>query len=469
MRFIILLLAFIIPSEIQNASVFFQKEQLIVFIQDSDSKVGSTFNKEILPQIESLSKEQGVEYILEAIGADAPKEVTYTPFVAFRDNRGVSYFSGRWNQISKIKNFIRSTRVLHQMKESNIKDEILVWETGRMNVIAPLKVTELKGKLPKKFDAEFFQKEALASIEEGSSNFNIQSGIDATLSTRSFYWAMYPYRDESGRYNITGEIYSQYNCVDPIYTHFENPVVNKDCKKAFKEMTSILEVETLRQMNNPEKGDGFDVVSNDVKEVSWNKFGNIEAKNEGEEEVDWSKFKLKKEWKVKGVFAENVPLIYFKFMQPLDGYTGEVKELNGELSLLNDTSIKGAKGEFRIPIKAITMGDPGLDDAIHSFILDGEKYPEASFVFEKMEWISGDLEGGSQSEFTTNGIMEMKGKSTRVLAKGLIKPYLMNEQSLLNVNLKFSIDKSEFGVESGPDGPDEIKEEMEFYMNFLME
>jgi len=468
-RIILLIFTFLIPCTTQDAPFYnYQKEQLIIFIQSSDSDISSNFQKEILPQIESLANEEGVEYILQEVDTNAPKEVTYTPFIAFRDVRGVSYFSGRWNQVSKVKNFIRSTRVIHQQKEVNLKEDILALKEGRMNLVAPLKVTELKGKMPKKYTQESFKQEALSAIELGSSKFNRISNIDATLSTRSFYWAIYPYRDDSGKYHITGEIYSQYNCVDPVYTHFETPVVNKDCKKAFQEMARILEIETFRQVKNPENGDGFDIVNN-IEEVSWESFGAINNYEEGKPEIDWSTFQSKKEWKVKGAFADNVPLLYFKFIQPLDGYTGEVTELEGELSLENPNSINKAKGDFSIPITAITMGDKGLDKAIHTSILNGEKYPEATFNFDEIKLVSGNLKGEDPSNFTTTGFMELKGKQIAIDAKGMIKPYIRDNRSYLNVNLKFGIDKSEFGVEKGPDGPDEIKEQMEFYMNFLME
>lgn len=470
MRFILLLFTFLIPFTTQDSSfILQQKEQLIVFTQASNSEVSSNFKKEILPQIETLAKEENIEYILQEIDDNAPEEVSYTPFITFRDVRGVSYFSGRWNQISKVKNFIRSTRVVHQQKEANIKEDILVMKDGRMNLLAPLKVTELKGKMPKKYSQETFKQEALDAIESGSQLFNRIPNIDATLSTRSFYWAMYPYRDNSGKYHITGEIYSQYNCVDPIYTHFETPVVHKDCRKAFQQMASILETETLKQLKNPENGDGFDMVEGNIKDMSWNKFGVINHSEEGAEEIDWTTFQSKKDWNVKGAFADNVPLLYFKFIQPLDGYTGEVTSLEGKLSLENPKSIDKAKGSFSIPITAITMGDIGLDEAIHTSILNGEKYPEATFSFDEMKLLSGNLDGGNESDFITSGFMELKGKRISIDAKGLIRPYIRNNESYLNVNLTFGIDKSNFGVEKGPDGPDDIREQMEFYMNFLME
>lgn len=469
-RLLILSFAFLIPTTIHNETFIIEKkEQLIVFVQKSNSEVHQVFKEEMLPQIKELAESEGLEYVLQEIDGNAPKEVTYTPFISFRDSRGVSVFSGRWNQITKIKNFIRSTRVLHQGNESNYKKDILVWQWGRMNLIAPLKITDLQGKLPKNYDAEDFKKKAKAAIEKGSARFNIKKQIDVNLKTRSFYWAMYPYRDKKGKYHITGEIYSQYNCVDPIYKHFENPVIDKDYAKAFQKMAAILEEQLVYQMDNPKNGDGFKIVDTKVKSIPWNKFGKIEGENGEEESQDWSLYKGKKNWKVKGAFADNIPMVYFKFMQPIDGYTGEVRDLKGELLLENEDNLKGAKGKFTIPITAITMGDSGLDDAIHTFILDGEKHPEASFTFKEIKQLSGSLEGKDKSEVEISGEMELKGKTASVQTKGIIKPYIRDGKSYLHVNVKFGINKSDFEVKKGPDGPDEIKEQMEFYMNFLME
>ncbi|MGK0391793.1 MAG: polyisoprenoid-binding protein YceI, partial [Maribacter sp.] len=182
---------------------------------------------------------------------------------------------------------------------------------------------------------------------------------------------------------------------------------------------------------------------------------------------DKSLFESKKEWKVVGAFADNIPMIYFSFMQPLDGYTGEVKELNGELILESDDNLKNATGTFNIPITAITMGDDGLDKAIHTSILDGESYPNASFSFEKIE-NSQELSFSNEQKITIKGKMNLKGKSSPIITAGTIKPYVRDSKSYLHVNLSFNVDKSIFGVEKGPDGPDDIKENMVFYMNFLL-
>jgi polyisoprenoid-binding protein YceI len=468
MRILILFLLFLIPASMQNqVFIIAEQEQLIIFTQKTNSEVNAVFMEEMLPQIKELASAEGISFIFSEIDEIAPRDVSYTPFIAFRNTRGTSYFSGRWNQMTKIKNFVRSSRVLHQGKEPNYKENILTWQNGRMNMIAPLKITELQGKLPKNYNADAFMKAAKAAIEEGTPNFNFKNKVNATLSTRSFYWAMYPYRDKKGRYSITAEIYSQYNCVDPIYTHFENPVVHKNLEKAFQQMAAILEEQVVYQLDNPKNGDGFGIVEAAIKSIPWNQFGKMEEKEKNDATQDKSLFESKKEWKVVGAFADNIPMIYFSFMQPLDGYTGEVKELNGELILESDDNLKNATGTFNIPITAITMGDDGLDKAIHTSILDGESYPNASFSFEKIE-NSQELSFSNEQKITIKGKMNLKGKSSPIITAGTIKPYVRDSKSYLHVNLSFNVDKSIFGVEKGPDGPDDIKENMVFYMNFLL-
>lgn len=469
MRILILSLLFLIPSVIQNeVFILAGQEQLIVFTQKTNSEVNAVFMEEMLPQIKELASEEGISFIFSEIDEIAPKDVSYTPFIAFRNAGGTSYFSGRWNQMTKIKNFIRSSRVLHQGKEPNYKENILTWQKGRMDMIAPLKITELQGKLPKNYDTDAFMKEAKAAVEAGTPNFNFKNKVNATLSTRSFYWAMYPYRDKKGRYSITGEIYSQYNCVDPIYTHFENPVVHKKLDKAFQEMAAILEEQVMYQLDNPKNGDGFGIVKTEIKSIPWNQFGKMDEQGDDDVRQDESLFETKKEWKVVGAFADNIPMIYFSFMQPLDGYTGEVKELNGTLTLENDNNLQNATGDFNIPVTAITMGDDGLDEAIHTSILDGGTYPNASFTFEKIA-MSHELSFSNEQKISIRGSMNLKGKSSPIKTVGTIKPYVRNGNSYLHANLSFNVDKSIFGVEKGPDGPDDIKENMVFYMNFLLQ
>ncbi len=448
---------------------FTPKEQLIVFIQDINSEVNEAFNNEMLTKIKKLAEDEKMEFIIEEIKENAPKEITHTPAIVFRNNTGVSYFNGRWNNIDKIKNFIRGTRVMHQQKKDNTRLDEMVWSIDRIQIYAPIKITELQGKIPKKFNEIAFLEIAKKGIEKGTVRFNKTKKINADLSTRSFHLAMYPYRDKKGKYSITGEIYSQHNCIDPIYTHFKNPVVDKDPEKAFKKMAAILEEQIVHQMKNPENGDGFDIVPNTIKSTPWNKFGKMEDNENEMTENDWGEFNYKKDWKVSGAFAENTPLIFFKFASPIDGYVGEIKELNGNLNLDNKFSLDKVKGNFSIPIKSVTMGDAGLDNAIHTVILDGEKHPVATFDFIETIDNSGTLKNGGKTKLKIKGEMELKGNKIPVIASGFISPLMRNGKSHLHVQVNFKIDKSEFGVKKGPDGPDGIKEKMEFYMNFLME
>ena len=115
------------------------------------------------------------------------------------------------------------------------------------------------------------------------------------------------------------------------------------------------------------------------------------------------------------------------------------------------------------------MGDIGLDEAIFSSILNSEKYPNASFNFLKIETVSEPLSTGTKSEVSINGELILKGMKHPIIARGNISPYLKDNKSYLHVQANFNIDKSIFGVTKGPDGPAEFKEQMEFYLNFLME
>ncbi len=471
MKFIIVFLFSILPFSLQYEKEFFStNEQLIVFVQEINSEVSSTFKKDILPEIKKLAEEEKIEFILKNITDKAPKEITYTPAIAFRNNDGISFFNGRWNQITKVKNFIRGSRVMHQEKETNIRENEWVWKMDRIKIYAPIKITALEGYKPKKFNENSFLETARKGIEKGTVRFNQIKKLNASLSTRSFHLAFYPYRDKKGYYNITGEIYSQHNCIDPIYQHFEKPVRDKNLEKAFQKIAAILEEHIVHQIKNPSNGDGFDIVSASTKSIPWHSFGKIDHKNSIEEKENWANFNFKNKWKIAGPFAENTPMLFFKFAAPLDAYTGEVSKLNGELILEeNKFDLKNAKGQFSIPITSITMGDIGLDEAIFNSILNSEKYPNAHFNFLEIMNASTPLNTETTSEVEIKGELILKGIKHPIITKGNIRPYLKNNKSYLHVQTRFNIDKSIFNVTKGPDGPESIKEQMQFYMNFLME
>ncbi len=469
MRTVIILILSVLPFSILEKDIHLEREQLIVFLQETNSEVQSAFEKDVLPELKLLANNEGMDFIVEMIKESAPRAITYTPCVTFRNNEGESFFMGRWNQADKFKNFIRGGRVMHQNRKETFKRDEWVWNLGRLKIYAPIKITELQGAIPKNWNENNFLQQAYEGIEKGTARFNkIENFNVNNIIMKSFHLAFYPYRDKKGKYSITAEIYSQHNCVTPIYTHFENPIQHKDLKKAFEKMAAILEEQIVYQMKNPENGDGFDYVPAETKSVSWNSFGKRGSDNNINTQTG-NAFQFKNEWSVKGAFTENTPMIFFKFKGPLGGYMGEVKKMEGRLNLNGEKNMNQAEGQFSIPINSITMGDKSLDEAIHTIILEGEKYPKATFQFKKIIQANGNLSQGEKSNIEVEGSMEMKGKKIPVVASGSIYPMVKNGNSFLHAKMKFEIDKSDFNVEKGPDGPEDLKEKMEFYMNFLME
>ncbi len=436
-----------------------QKEQLIIFRQNTESTVIVDFHVKMMDDIKAIAKKQNLDIIIADIEDGAPKEVTYTPFIAFRNKEGVSLFYGRWNQASKLENFIRTSRIFKQSDAATLKEDILEFKSGRTKVLMPIKITEMTGTPPKDYNYESFKKEVKEYADEGTLKFKQVPQSALGKNTRAFYTAIYVNHDEKCNYAVTSEIYSQFNCETPIYTSFDNPVVSKKLGKAVKEVALNLEAEIFRQMRNPDNGDGFDAIPSKWQEVTWADIGGeldgpvLENVDEGEPQ----KFIAKEKWTTNlNVREGDDPFGLFRFMAPLDNYTGELKSMKGN-AVLQPGSISGA---FTVPVSAITMGDKDLDDAISSFILKGDE------MFLGFSWkqagLKDNLSSGMPVDFKIPARLKLNEKEKSVDVEGRLVP--QGEQ--LQVSASFSIDKSIFGVEKGPDGPEETKELMEFFLRF---
>ena len=109
--------------------------------------------------------------------------------------------------------------------------------------------------------------------------------------------------------------------------------------------------------------------------------------------------------------------------------------------------------------------NPCIVDIHSDFKLTAKRIVWGKFLNAGQTCIAPDyliVQAQAKFDFTKALIAEIEhdGKSIPVLLRHYLK---LNAQLL-----SFNVDKSIFGVEKGPDGPDDIKENMVFYMNFLL-
>lgn len=466
---IIFMLAFV---AIFQQTAFAGGGELIVFTGDAEAAITMDFKEKFLPQIKEMAKSQGITLTEKNISKGAPAEVTFTPSIYFQNHLGRSLYIGRYHYIDKLKTFIRTVSRMPQPLATNEKHDVLVWKRDRATVFSPVKITALAGVVPEGHDAAAFQKAALAALARGANNFTLQTLYTAQRSDRAMYLAIYPYHGTDGKFFLSAEMYSQFNCIEPIYKRFEKPFEGtwKSWEKVVEEAGKVLQAEIAAQLASTTKGDGMLPVPANTITKSWEELGlKLPKAPEGAAATPATNVSLGTKWEFAGPVEAGGSVLNFSFLAPMDYYAGEVKTLFGNLELSAGPGIEQAMGKFGIETGSLTMGDPGLDAHVHEMI-GILKDPKAFFTFEKMISMENPkLAFGVLTQFAVRGQLEFMSVKVPLDVTAQMEPVLdENGNARLLVNAAFGLRLKEYFGLDGPDGPQPAADSMQFLLNFLL-
>ncbi len=419
-----------------------------------------------------LSKKLNLKFKVQNAANGLPNEVTTLPSIYFQNRKGRSKYYGRYTNIDRIRNFVRTCKMVHKKNEVNPTNDLLVWRNGKADIAAPLKISSLAGTAPKGFDAENFKKEIVQAMAKGMETFQLQSSHEMTAYTRCFYINVYPYVSENCDFSLTGELFSQYNCIEPIFTQLSPPIAQGHWKKrsrVLQEFGKAMEAEILRQIETSKNGDAFRSVPLDIDPISWKKMGLEIADNTTQATTPDANFKgvLPKHWTVEKRSNTDEPIIIFSFLSPVDNYAGEVKALSGNLELSEGLMMKGAKGKFRVQVSDVTMGAADFDKEVQYKMLKMGVFPNAHFEFLEIEGGDLPLMVGKTEKCVVKGTFTMLGISIPINVETEIEPIANNNEPIrLVVTSTFDLPLfDKFKVE-GPDGPSPAKDVLQFFMKF---
>ncbi len=436
-------------------------KKLILFYNSNEAII----ENEEIESLQNLSSSLELDFVIIDVLNGSPKKITYTPTLVFQNESGRSIYYGRYKNLDRLKNFIRTSTMVHQKEVDNEKSDILIWKNEKTTVTAPLKLTQLAGHPPKKFNQKEFDEMARKEIYEGMCQFELTQKINQTRTMRSFYFNLYPYLDEKQNLTISGEIFSQYNCVKPVFQKFENGIVQGKWKNRFElfnKAGEIIEKEILNLIENSKEGDAFKAIPETIAVKSWKELGlNIaEGKIDKSQSVN-KDFKLAKEWKVEK--KSDDPIIIFSFLPPLDNYAGEARSLTGNLVLSNDGSIENASGTFVVEIADVTMGADDFDYEVQNKMLKMGVFPNSTFKFESLKRVAKD---GNLNLYEAAGTFTLLGIKYPLKIDAEIYPFQNNDQTYLKVKTSFELSLFKNFKLEGPDGPSPSKDVLQFFMNF---
>lgn len=441
-----------------------ENEQLIIVTQASDKH----FRDNCLPKLREWAAMEGIKIRQLEPTAGLPEKITATPAVLFQNLKGRAVYASRYAELGTIKNFVRTNRVRPQSQAIFCADEVLQWNNGRAKLNAPIKLTALQGEMDDKPIAIDFAKNALNALAEGMTNFRWQAEACLARTDRAFYCDVHPYLSAEGELFLSLEMFSMFNCIRPIFATGNQPLHASfdNYEQLLREAGRLFQEQIIVNINTSEIGDAWSPLPLSTPTNTWEALG-LDIKDiEVSTTVLPEDFELAQRWRMSGAAIPGVASLFFRFMEPLDRYAGEVPEFRGSLVLASNGSLQ--KGSFIADLRSLTMGMAELDDKVKRKYIYTKRFPEASFAFD-LQKTGQSLLPGQTNRVPVEGVFTFMDRELPLLVQAELTPQLdeQGEQQLL-VHVRFDLNVTDnFGVQ-GPDGPDPARKTMVFDLNFYM-
>lgn len=459
-------LSFLIFCCLLLTTIGFTQEQLIVFFQ---AKKDIVFVENTLPKLRAYAKEKQIILLEKDLREGVPSEISSTPALVYQNFRGRSIYAARYTRFSSIRNFIRTSRGVSSRLINICKEHTLTLQTGRLQVLAPLKVTPLQGALPSGFSATEFITQAKESIGEGMKSFRWEKEICLNKTDRIFYLDLHPYRNAEGQLFLNIEMYSQFSCIEPVFT-LEQPLTGdyKRFETVFYQAGQVLAEQIRQQLKYSKIGDALSPIPTFVAVVPWGKLGlSLPLMATKEYPAEIAAINFQRKWQYIGPIDEDIPALQFHFMEPLERYAGEVRKITGNTRVDRTGMIQG--GAFIVQTKSLTMGMPDLDEKVLEQYIKAAKFPQSSFVFQKIEQ-NKVLKLGETTALTITGEFQLMHYRVPLTLRAQITPILGEKgEPLLQIQTAFNLNITENFKITGPDGPDPARQILKFNLNFLMQ
>jgi polyisoprenoid-binding protein YceI len=439
--------------------------RLIVFQQDG-APAAKDFAATALPRIRALAASRGIALDVRDVKAGTPAEVHTSPLIVYQDAEGRSIFRGRYGDLDRITQFLRTVSGGPLANSETTQENVLAWRRGRGWVMAPIKITSLTGVLPPRHDDDAFLLRARRAIESGFTRFRSQRRVSTNPSDRSFYLNFYPFRDTSGRLFVSTEIFSGFDCVEPVFKGSDVPVSGsfEDQDLVFARAAKVLEERVAELVTASKIGDAFDPVGVNVHAASWESLGLALPPAPPEKRTATkAPLTLASRLRLAEASEGEPPRLQFRFLPPLDTYNGEVRDLTGTIVLGAGSGLRGATGTIEAATASVTMGNKTLDSELAGPMLKVATYPKARFTLDPVEAAGLPLTAGAPTPFTATGRFEMLGLTVPVRVLAQAEAGLGEDGTpAVHVRAKFQLRiKEPFGLK-GPDGPSPANDTLEF-------
>lgn len=446
-------------------------DELVIFTKKGGNSLSEKFNSEHLPSLLKEAFDLGlVAQVVDISEKGAPADVHLMPLIVYQSDRGRAIFQGRYVDIGKVLHFIRTQRAIPPTSGSLEVQEASVVDFGRAKVLASLKITPLAGHRPPDHDDDAFEKRARRAIQEAFITLKLRAKATLGPSDRSFYFDFYPYRSKDGGLFVSVAMFSQFNCIEPIFTRFDDPIGGSwdDVDRVFRQAAQLLENQLHIQVSTSRIGDGFDLIDEQTPVASWDELGLSLPERPAGAAAQAVDVELPTSWRLSEV-NDGSPQLLFQFPAPLERYSGVVHRVSGELNLRASDDVNGATGFVNAQTSSVTMGEDGLDKAVRTKMIFADRFPEARFELKSTE-SSQPLAFGQITRMVAQGTFTMMGFDIPLAVRAQLEPVIGEDgDPRLQVQAGFELRlKAPFGIK-GPDGPAPANDTLNFHLNVLLD
>jgi len=442
-------------------------EEVVIFVQKSKD---NAFTAQNIKQLDTfLSTNKIATKIINIEEKGAPAEVSFTPFVVYRNYNGRKIYKGRYTTHRRLLNFIRTVRRTLNQSYDYKQKKVFTWKQERCQVVYKLKVTKPTYASDASKPLADFEQKYLMGLKKGMQAATYQQMYAMDISDAVFYCNFYPYIAADGKVYVSYEVYSAYDCINPIFVAFDTPAVGDDLSVAFEKAGRIIFEEINSQLESSKNGDAKAFVDASVKTVSWEQLNLSEIKKPEKQTTLSKAVSIPKQWEIEGQVDAQTPLLFFNFPPPLQQYGGQIKAVTGSIITKKEGSLEEAKGKFVVETSSVDMGLEGLTHSVKESMLETTKYPKATLLFEKVS-VGEELVVGQITQATVTADFEMHGHHSKVVANAQFEPFLNQAGKVrLLVQARFAINQlAAFGID-GPEGPEDKRNTVVFNAQLVMQ
>ncbi len=359
-----------------------QTETVIIFHQGERE---SDFTQKKLAELSLYLQAMSVPIeLIEVQKRGAVAEVTHTPAILYRNPQGTYFYKGRYAEFSKVENFIRTSRVIQPQKAEYTSQNRLLLTEGKMQLMLELKISPVQGK---QADTVGFYQQAMDVVIKtlDKEKFKLVPELVVWENVVKFYFDFHPFLAEDGKLYVSYALFSHYDCINPIFV--SNPAQLKGetrPEKAIAQATKTMSDFLKKEFKNSQLGDALTPIATSVATKTWEELG-INASYSSREIQPIYDINITQSWIYEQSRIPNAPALAFHFAPPAQQYAGEVKEIKGWLQLGENGQWAGAKGEFIVATRSVTMGLKELDQVIYAKLLQADSFPEAKLVIHKIK------------------------------------------------------------------------------------